>query len=89
MDRHPLYFEEAKSYETNAIERGSLFTWSQGESLEQLAQPERVEQIVEEHRRRLERVRGTRRSNPLRPDAEPIDLDDLYGQTKVCLACHK
>ena len=28
-------------------------------------------------------------SIPLRPDAEPIDIDDLYGQAKVCLACHK
>lgn len=89
MERYPGYFEEARSYEKNAIEHGSPFTWSQGESLEQLAKPERVAEIKEEHQRRVERMRGKRQVNPLRPDAEPLDIDDLYGQAKVCLACHK
>ena len=88
-DRHPEYFEEAKRYEKNAIEHGSPFTWSQGESLNDLAKPERVIQIEAEHTRRLERLQNKRKVNPLRPDAEPIDIDDLYGQAKVCLACHK
>lgn len=88
-DRHPEYFEEAKRYEKNAIEHGSPFTWSQGESLNDLAKPERIVQIEAEHTRRLERLQKKRKVNPLRPDAEPIDIDDLYGQAKVCLACHK
>ena len=50
MERHPGYFEEARSYEKNAIDHGSPFTWSQGESLEELARPERVAEIREEHR---------------------------------------
>ena len=89
MERHPDSFEEAKSYEKNAIEYGSPFTWSQGESLEELARPERVEQIREEHRKRLERAKAKRVRNPLRSDDSEIDLDELYGQAKVCLACHK
>ena len=89
MDRHPNFFEEAKSYEKNAIDHGSPFTWSQGESLEDLSRPERIDQIREEHQRRLERLKGKRQVNPLRPDSEPIDIDDIYGQAKVCLACHK
>ena len=89
MDRHPEYFEEAKSYEKTAIEHGSPFTWSEGESLDQLAQPERIAQIKEEHEARLNRMRSKLQANPLRPDSEPIDIDDLYGQAKVCLACHK
>jgi hypothetical protein len=89
MERHPESFEEAKSYEKNAIEHGSPFTWSQGESLEDLARPERVEQIREEHRKRLERAKAKRVRNPLRSDDSEIDLDELYGQAKVCLACHK
>jgi hypothetical protein len=89
MERHPESFEEAKSYEKNAIEHGSPFTWSQGESLEELARPERVEQIREEYRKRLERAKAKRVRNPLRSDDSEIDLDELYGQTKVCLACHK
>ncbi len=89
MDRHPEYFEEAKRYEKNAIDHGSPFTWSQGESLNDLAKPERIAQIKAEHTRRLERLSNKRKINPLRPDAEPIDIDDLYGKAKVCLACHK
>ena len=89
MERHPEYFEEAKRYEKNAIDHGSPFTWSQGESLNDLAKPARIAQIEAEHTRRLERIRNRRQINPLRPDTEPIDIDDLYGKAKVCLACHK
>ena len=89
MERHPDFFEEAKRYEKNAIDHGSPFTWSRGESLTELSKPDRISQIREEHQLRLERMRGKRQANPLRSDAEPIDIDDLYGRAKVCLACHK
>ncbi len=89
MERHPGFFEEAKCYEKDAMGSGSPFTWSQGESLEELSRPERVAQIKLGHQRRLERLDRSRPLNPLRPDAAPIDLDDLYGQAKTCLACHK
>lgn len=89
MERHPDSFEEARSYEKNAIEHGSPFTWSQGESLDELARPERVKQIRADHERRLERMASRRVMNPLRPTSEGMDIDDLYGQAKVCLACHK
>ena len=89
MERHPDFFEEAKSYEKDAVEGGSPFTWSHGESLEDLGQPERIEQIKREHKRRLMRIRANVQSNPLRPDHEPLDMDDLYGKAKTCLACHK
>ncbi len=89
MERHPKYFEEAKRYEKTALQDGSPFTWSRGESLDELAQPERVAQIREDHQRRLERMRTKVQLNPLRPDTDPLDIDDLYGQAKVCIACHK
>ena len=88
-EQHPEAFEEAKAYEKNAVERGSPFTWSQGESLDELEQPERVAQIREDHEQRLERMRSKVQRNPLRPGSEPLDIDDLYGKAKVCLACHK
>lgn len=88
MEEHPEAFEEAKRYEKTALEHGSPFTWSQDESLEELARPERVEQIREDHARRLERLAARRRVNPLRPE-ETVDLDEVYGTAKVCLACHK
>ena len=89
LERHPDAFEEAKRYEKTAIEHGSPFTWSQGESLIDLEQPERQEQIKADHQRRLERVRTRMQVNPLRPDAS-LDLDDVYGgAAKACLTCHK
>lgn len=89
MEEHPEAFEEAKSYEKNAVEHGSPFTWSQGESLEELTKQERIEQIKKEHEQRLLRLKNKTQSNPLRTDSEPLDIDDLYGKAKVCLACHK
>lgn len=87
--RHPDAFEEAKKYEKTAVEHGSPFTWSPGESLDELTTPKRIAQIKTEHQRRLDRQIATKTINPLRPDAEPLDIDDLYGRAKVCLACHK
>ena len=88
-EQHPNAFEEAKRYEKTAVENGSPFTWSQGESLDELEQPERIEQIRQDHEQRLARRRSKVQPNPLRPDSEPLDIDDLYGKAKVCLACHK
>jgi 3'-phosphoadenosine 5'-phosphosulfate sulfotransferase (PAPS reductase)/FAD synthetase len=88
LERHPLEFQAAIEYEKDAVESGSPFTWSQGESLTDLADPARVEQIKAEHQKRIERQRAKRMPNPLRDD-EPLDIDDLYGQSKVCIACHK
>lgn len=88
-ERHPEAFEEAKRYEKTAIEHGSPFTWSQGESLTDIEQPERQAQIREEHERRLQRARARVQLNPLRPERE-LDLDDVYGgAAKACLTCHK
>ena len=89
QEQHPEAFAEAKDYEKTAVEQGSPFTWSQGESLEELEQPERIAEIRKEHGLRLARIRSTVQPNPLRPDAEPLDIDDIYGQAKACLACHK
>ena len=88
-ERHPDAFEEAKAYEKDAVRHGSPFTWSQGESLEELEQPARIKQIRVDHAQRLARAQSRIQPNPLRPNLEPLDMDDLYGQAKVCLACHK
>lgn len=89
LERHPEAFEEAKRYEKTAQTCGSPFTWSEKESLEELSRPERVAQIKQDYEKRLERAKKQRISNPLRPDDDTVDLDDLYGQSKVCLACGK
>ena len=89
MEEHPDAFEDAKRYEKNAVEHGSPFTWSQGESLIELMRPERIQQIRDDHARRVARLAARRPTNPLRPVSDPLDFDDLYGSAKVCLACHK
>lgn len=89
MEEHPDAFEDAKAYEKNAIDHGSPFTWSQGESLEELAHPDRVAQIRADHQRRLERLRSRVKPNPLHENPEMMDVDDIYGQMKVCISCHK
>ena len=88
-EQHPDAFEEAKAYEKDAVDHGSPFTWSQGESLDELTAPERVAQIKEDYEKRLERMRQKRQQNPLRAESDDVDIDELFGQAKVCLACHK
>lgn len=89
IERHPEAFEEAKAYEKTAVDHGSPFTWSHGESLDELSKPERVLAIKEDHLARVERMRAKVQVNPLRPNAEPLDIDEVYGKAKACLACHK
>jgi 3'-phosphoadenosine 5'-phosphosulfate sulfotransferase (PAPS reductase)/FAD synthetase len=88
LREHPEAFEEAKRYEKNAIDHGSPFTWSDRESLEDLARPERIAQIESDFIKRQKRLRARRRPNALRPDENPSMMlfeDDRTG----CLVCHK
>lgn len=48
---HPDLFEEAKKYERVYEKTGNFFTWSEGESLQELERPERMEEIVREAER--------------------------------------
>jgi hypothetical protein len=92
-DKHPEAFEDAKTYEKNAIEHGSPFTWSQGERLDELEKPERIAEIRADFEIRKQRELARRRPNPLRViPIEPIDIDDLYLEDEgggACLVCHK
>ncbi len=89
---HPDAFEEAKAYEKSALEHGSPFTWSQGESLFDLEKPERIAQIEKDFEERRKRELSRRPLNPLRPNNLEIDIDDLFLDDEgggACLACHK
>lgn len=88
MEEHPDAFEDAKRYEKSALDHGSPFTWSQGESLDDLARPERIAQIRVDHEKRLERLKRRRLTNALHGEA--IDIDEIYGAAgKMCITCHK
>ncbi|KIF59425.1 phosphoadenosine phosphosulfate reductase family protein [Pseudomonas fluorescens] len=92
-ERHPEAFIAAKNLEKDALEHGSPFTWSKGESLSDIEQPERVAQIETEYENRRARLRKNIPVNPLRPvKACPEDIDDVYGEDEgggSCLVCHK
>jgi hypothetical protein len=92
---HPESYEEAKGYEKTAIEHGSPFTWSHGESLIDLERPERIAEIEADFEARRQRELAARRMNPLRvlqTTVQPEDIDDLYLADEgngACLICHK
>jgi 3'-phosphoadenosine 5'-phosphosulfate sulfotransferase (PAPS reductase)/FAD synthetase len=88
MREHPEAFEEAKRYEKNALDHGSPFTWSDRESLDELARPERVAQIEADFKSRQGRLKAKQRPNALRPDEDPA-LADILDDGAGCLVCHK
>ncbi len=83
-ERHPELFELAKAYESER--GGEQFSWRQGETLEELEQPERVAQIKRDHTIRLETERKRRPDRPL------IDLLgaalDAEDDDQGCDICH-
>ena len=89
MERHPEAFENAKRMEKTALDNGSPFTWCQSESLVELSAPKRVAQIKADHQKKIEAAAKKRKVNPLRPDDGVVDFDEIYGNQKICLACHK
>ncbi|MDF2410890.1 phosphoadenosine phosphosulfate reductase family protein [Aeromonas sp. 2HA2] len=92
-ERHPEAYEEAKALEKDALEHGSPFTWSKGESLTDLENPERIAAIKTEYESRRARLRNNIPINPLRPiKSSPEDIDDIYGIDEgngSCNICHK
>ena len=87
LEQHPDLFELAKGYEKFNPETGERFTWSQGESLEELAKPERVAQIKEN----TEKAKATKKNE--KPNRRLIEiLTDVYDDEddeEPCLVCHK
>ncbi|MEJ6784008.1 phosphoadenosine phosphosulfate reductase family protein [Aminobacter sp. Piv2-1] len=91
MREHPEAFDEAKGYEKTARDHGSPFTWSQGEGLDELSAPARVEEIEREFEQRRARLLARRRVNPLAGNQMPT-VDDVYGIDEAsagCVICHK
>ena len=89
LERHPEAFEEAKAYEKDALEHGSPFTWSQGEALVELAHPERIKKIREDHAARVARVHTRSAQNPLHRLKTNVFDEDTFNSSKACLMCHK
>ncbi|HDY8718066.1 TPA: hypothetical protein RRH75_005444, partial [Klebsiella pneumoniae] len=86
-EHHPEAFEEAKAYEKNALDHGSPFTWSQGESLSELEKPDRIIQIFKDYEERKARISSKKPVNPLRPIVAE-DIDDIYGDDEGNGSCN-
>jgi 3'-phosphoadenosine 5'-phosphosulfate sulfotransferase (PAPS reductase)/FAD synthetase len=89
-ERHPelfekaIQYEEKISYERTAM-KGRKYTWSQGESLEELAA--RREEIEAKHQAALERA--AKRVKPNRPLLEILsDAHDEDDDEVGCAVCH-
>lgn len=86
LERHPDLFEEAKKYEKIDEERGVRFTWSQGESLEELSRPERVAEIK---RKQEQAVKKKSKAHPGKKLYQIFNetLED-EDDTEPCTICH-
>jgi 3'-phosphoadenosine 5'-phosphosulfate sulfotransferase (PAPS reductase)/FAD synthetase len=79
LEHHPDLFELAKAYEKVDPETGVRYTWQQGESLEELARPDR-----------LARIRGTASRSGVSPAAtleQVFATDEDDQEERACLIC--
>ena len=87
LEQHPDLFELAKGYEKFNPETGERFTWCQGESLEELSDPERIAQI----KANTEKAMASKKT--AKPNRKLIDiLTDVHDDEddeEPCLICHK
>ncbi|MCE2415446.1 phosphoadenosine phosphosulfate reductase family protein [Candidatus Poribacteria bacterium] len=87
LEEHPDLFELAKGYEKFNEETGERFTWIQGESLEELSDPERIAQI----KANTEKAMASKKTaKPNRRLIEILtDVHDDEDDEEPCLICHK
>jgi len=81
-EHHPELYERAKGYE----DAKGGYTWVQGESLAELEQPERQEQIIYREKHRLESLSKRQKPKNL---AQAFGLEDIAEDDEIgCLICH-
>jgi 3'-phosphoadenosine 5'-phosphosulfate sulfotransferase (PAPS reductase)/FAD synthetase len=85
-EQHPDLFELAKGYEKIDPETGERYTWSQSESLVELEQPQRIEEIKRNHATALGKEQADRANRPLVEILADVHDDEDDGQG--CLICH-
>ncbi|HEX8198560.1 MAG TPA: phosphoadenosine phosphosulfate reductase family protein [Pyrinomonadaceae bacterium] len=85
MENHPELFEKAKAFE-KVDGTTTRFTWTEGESLEELTNPQRVAQIKANHEKAM---LAEKKSRPNRPLVDILNevLDD-EDDSQACNICH-
>jgi 3'-phosphoadenosine 5'-phosphosulfate sulfotransferase (PAPS reductase)/FAD synthetase len=83
LENHPDLFRQAMAYEKIDLETGERYTWVQGESLEELAKPDRIAQIKAMAEARAKMASKRSQNSPLTQvfDADPRDETG-------CMICH-
>ena len=85
MENHPDLFELAKGYEKYNHETGERFTWSQGESLVELSDSNRVKEIKDNYGKAMDRKKV---AQPNRRLLEIFgDVLDDEDDEEPCLIC--
>ena len=85
-ENHPDLFEEAKGYEKDSTPTGRRYTWSQGESLDELAQPERQKEILKNYKETLRRLAAAAPNKPLIQVFDDAHSEDYDGDPP-CVIC--
>lgn len=80
LEKHPELFKKAMEYEKIDPATGIAYTWVQGESLAELAKPERVAQIKQDYERRQQATNKQKSDNPLK--------DVFSDEPTGCIICH-
>ena len=86
-ERHPELYERAKEYEERSELYGEKFHWCQNESLAELEQPERMEEIRTNWVATQERNRTKRKNVPLVEILGGLEPEDDLHLRDGCLIC--
>ena len=87
LENHPQKFNDAMEYEKMDEKSGERFSWSSNESLQELMQPDRINQIKDEYLKRKTRLETKHKPNePLMNIFIEQNFDDVDDSS--CLICH-
>lgn len=84
LREHPVYYEKAKAFEKIDLETNERYTWCQNESLDELAQVERRDQILNDHEQKVQKGSVSRKTNLSLGEVFSLDDEGEDG----CLVCH-
>ena len=87
LENHPDLFEQAKAYEKFDAETGERYTWSGTESLDELAEPERIAEIKRRTEERADRLKE-RRSSVTLLEQFFDEVRDAEDDDVGCNICH-
>ena len=86
MERHPDLFDLAKRYEKIDEQSGNRYSWNQRESLAELSDPARVQEVKKRHQAAIDTKKKRRGNLPLLEVLDEVLEDEDDDQP--CFFCH-